>query len=152
MTKSLDYAIRLLARREHSAYELTDKMKKKGYSQEEIKETLLECERLGLQSDLRFAEMVCRTRENQGYGPLKINYELQAKQIDQELIDATLNQEHEHWVACALQVWHKKYSNLQGVSFDELQKRQRFLYHRGFSTAVIQDLMRHAELAREIKG
>lgn len=137
MTKAFDCALRLLTRREHGAQELADKLVQKGYEAAEIKEAIKECQRLGLQSDLRFVESFCRSRIRQGLGPLKISQELQAKQIDKVLIEQAIAEEHDNWLSYALAVWQKKYKNQIELSFVELQKRQRFLLYRGFSTDII---------------
>ena len=137
MTKALDSAMRLLGRREHSAKELAGKLAQKGYEAVEISELLIKCQQLGLQSDARFAESLCRVRIRQGYGPLKISQELQAKQVDPDLIKEVLEQERDNWYDYALAVWHRKYKDTVSLSYLELQKRQRFLLYRGFSTDVI---------------
>src|SRR5690606_19883156 len=99
MTKALHTALRLLQRRDHGAAELLMKLQQKGASILEAEEALLECQRLGYQSDARFAEAFCRARVNQGYGPLRIKQELQAKQIDLTLIEEALATEEEQWLS-----------------------------------------------------
>ncbi|ARG99679.1 recombination regulator RecX [Legionella micdadei] len=137
MASAFDCAMRLLSRREHSARELITKLAQRGYSSEEVSEAIAKCQRLGLQSDARFVETLCHTRIRQGCGPLKISQELQAKHIDRELINNALEQEQENWVTYALAVWHKKFRDQGDISFEELQKRQRFLLYRGFSADII---------------
>lgn len=73
MNKALDCAVRLLARREHGARELAEKLAQKGYNSSDIDEAIARCQSLGLQSDVRFAESRCRLRIRQGCGPLKIH-------------------------------------------------------------------------------
>ncbi|MBA2711454.1 MAG: recombination regulator RecX [Tatlockia sp.] len=146
MTKAFDCALRLLARREHGAQELANKLSIKGYEADEISNSINECQRLGLQSDARFVESFCRSRIRQGLGPLKISQELQAKQIDRTLIENVLADEQGNWLSHALAVWHKKYKNDADIPFTELQKRQRFLQYRGFSTDII------ANVVAEVSG
>jgi regulatory protein len=145
MSSAIDCAMRLLARREHGAHELAGKLAQRGYQAAEIAELIKECQRLGLQSDLRFVESFCRYRIRQGYGPLKIRQELQARQIERDLIETVLKEEQDNWLSYALAVWHKKYKEQADIPFAELQKRQRFLLYRGFSTEIIANLM--AELS-----
>lgn len=142
MTKAFDCAMRLLARREHGARELADKLVQKGYNRQESNEAIAECQRLGFQSDLRFVEAVCHVRIRQGCGPLKISQELQAKHLDPELVNEILAREEDNWLTHALAVWHKKYKKQDQVSFAELQKQQRFLLYRGFPTDVITRVMK----------
>ncbi|MFA5959731.1 MAG: recombination regulator RecX [Tatlockia sp.] len=146
MTKAFDCAMRLLCRREHGAFELADKLRQRGYSSEEISEALANSQRLDLQSDTRFAESFCRSRIQQGFGPLKITQELQAKKIDRSLIQTVLAKEQAHWLDYALAVWQKKFKEETAPSYVELQKRQRFLLYRGFPTDLIAKVV--AELGR----
>lgn len=137
MTKAFDCALRLLARREHGAVELCDKLQRKGFSLAEAREALESCQRLDLQSDVRFAESFIRWRIAQGYGPLKIGQELRARGVDADLISDSLAAESGNWLTYALAVWHKKSRGLVDLSFAEIQKLQRFLLYRGFSMDVI---------------
>jgi len=129
--------MRLLVRREHGAQELISKLAKKGYLAEEIQEAIAECQRLGLQCDRRFVEMVCRARIRQGYGPLKIRKELQGLQVDRELIENVLREEQDNWLAYAMSVRNKKYKDQSDLSYAALQKQKQFLHYRGFSTDII---------------
>ena len=138
----MDSALRLLTRREHSAKELSDKLKRKGYSQDEIDETLESCQRMNLQSDQRFVENYIRYRVRQGYGPLKIGQELKTKGVDSELISKELRQEGPNWLSYALGVWEKKSKGQLDLSFQEMQKQQRFLLYRGFDMDVIAQVMK----------
>ncbi|EHL31623.1 recombination regulator RecX [Legionella drancourtii] len=137
MTKAFDSAVRLLSRREHGAIELCDKLKQKGFTAAEAKEALDNCQHLGYQNDCRFVETYCRSRIRQGYGPLKISQELSSKGIDRELIQSVLQQEDKNWLTYALEVWQKKNKGQCELSFNELQKQQRFLLYRGFGMDVI---------------
>lgn len=137
MTKAFDSALRLLCRREHGAQELVNKLAKKGYEQEDARKALERCQELDLQSDMRFAEIICRVRIRQGYGPLRISQELQSKQISQELINKVLRAESDNWLSYALAVWEKKYNNKEAATGIEMQKRQRFLLYRGFPGDII---------------
>jgi regulatory protein len=155
MTKAFDCALRLLSRREHGAQELADKLAQKGYESTEIVDSIKECQRLGLQSDLRFVESFCRARIRQGSGPLKISQELQTKHIDRTLIANALAQEQDNWLSYALAVWHKKYKDRVDIPFEELQKRQRFLLYRGFPTDIIANVvaeLRAGVVAEEVQA
>jgi regulatory protein len=137
MTKVMDSALRLLARREHSAKELSDKLKIKGFSPEEINEALESCQRANVQSDERFVESYVRYRTRQGYGPLKISQELKNKGVDADLVYKELRQEGPNWLSHALSVWEKKSKGQIELSFQEIQKQQRFLLYRGFDMDII---------------
>lgn len=137
MSKVYVSAVAMLARREHGAAELVQKLLQKGYEPAEVEEALIECQRLNLQSDLRFAENVCRARIRQGYGPERVRNELQMKQIDRELIEQVLAMEDEQWLTYALEVWRKKYKQQSDYSYADVQKQKQFLLYRGFSMQTI---------------
>lgn len=137
MTKAFESAVRLLSRREHGAMELCEKLKQKGFNRTEVQDALARCQELDLQNDQRFVENYSRSRIRQGYGPLKIQQELSTKGVDKELIHTVLQQEEENWLHYAWEVWQKKNRDQLELSFEELQKQQRFLLYRGFSMDVI---------------
>ena len=64
-------AMNLLARREHSATELLQKLKQREHAEEDILKAIEELQADNLQSDARFAESFINQRVNAGYGPSK---------------------------------------------------------------------------------
>ena len=148
MGKAFISALNSLTRREHSVLELKQKLERKGFSEQEIVEAINECQRLGYQSDDRFAEHLSRARIVQGYGPVRIKQELTSKGIHEEQIDQVLQQEaDESWLVRALQVANKKsqpfkvnHSIAKSLSWDEQQKLKRFLLYRGFPGHIIAGL------------
>ena len=142
MTKAFEGAVRLLARREHGAHELVQKLSQKKHLVHDIQEAIAECQRLGLQSDARFVESLCRTRIRQGYGPSKIRQDLKNVKIDRELIDDALRLEQENWVSYAIDVWTKKYKEQDDTSFAAIQKQKQFLLYRGFSMDTIGEVFK----------
>jgi regulatory protein len=137
MSKAFSAAVRLLARREHGAHELASKLLKKGHMESDIQLAIGDCQRLGLQSDDRFAEGFCRVRIRQGYGPLRIHQELKQLQIDSDLIEEVLRLEQDNWLSHAMAVWNKKFNEQQDVSFELIQKQKKFLLYRGFPSDLI---------------
>ncbi len=137
MHKAYSRAVALLARREHGAQELAQKLRLKGYAAADVMAALAECQRLDLQSDARFVENIVRARIRQGYGPERIRQELKSKQIEGQLIATVLAAEQEHWLECALQVWQKKYKQIGGYTYSEIQKQKQFLLYRGFTVDTI---------------
>ncbi|TAL60017.1 MAG: recombination regulator RecX [Legionella sp.] len=147
MTRAFESAMRLLVGREHGASELCTKLERKGFSPREARDAVEACQRLGLQCDNRFVEQFSRSRISQGYGPLKIMQELKNRGIDSEPIQSYLAQERDKWFDHALSVWEKKSKGQKQLSFDELQKMQRFLLYRGFSMDIITKVMKSANSA-----
>ena len=140
-TKAFDCALRLLMRREHGLHELSEKLIRKGHDRDESMDAVHECQRLGYQSDERFVESFCNVRIRQGYGPLRISQELDAKQIARELISTQLSAYEDSWEAHALAAWQKKFES-NDVCAHELQKQQRFLLYRGFPADIISKVLK----------
>lgn len=144
MNNAFTYVTGLLAKREYGEHELAEKLMHKGYAEAEIQDAILECKRLGLQSDVRFAESLCRTRIRQGYGPLRIRQELRSKQVDFECIEDALQHEKVDWFMQATQVKNKKYSDQGTITFNHLQKQKRFLLYRGFPQDIIAQVFKNS--------
>lgn len=128
---------RLLARREHSQSELEHKLLGKGFSRQAIQQQLQQFTQAGLQSDQRYAESQIRNRVAQGYGLNRIMAELREHQLDDHLINSTLQEQQIDWFVLAEQAYHKKYAATQPKNWQEKQKRMRFLQYRGFTLEQI---------------
>jgi regulatory protein len=137
MSKAYNSAVRLLARREHGAKELSNKLVSKGYSTEDIQQAVTRCQELDLQSDQRFVESFLRHRIGQGYGPLKISQELKQRGVENTLVQLALAQEEDNWLSYAMNIWQKRCKGELELSFEELQKQQRFLLYRGFGMDIV---------------
>lgn len=137
MNKVYNYALSLLAKREYSATELINKLQQKSFDYDVITLVIAKLKDLNLQSDERYAEMICNARIRQGFGPLRIKQELYAKGIDSNFVDNLLKIEQDNWLGYALSVWHKKYKQQIDYSFQEIQKQKSFLYSRGFTMDTI---------------
>lgn len=126
-------ALNLLARREHSAAELLNKLLQRKFEDVQIKEVISYCQEKDYQSDLRYAENLCRTRMNQGYGERRIRYELSQKWVDVSIIDQVLSIDPEVWQEHMQKVIAKKFKNTSPKTLLEKQKIRQFLYTRGFN-------------------
>jgi len=138
-------ALRLLARREHSARELAAKLAARGHGEGEIAEVIGELAREGLQSDARFAEAYVFQRVGRGYGPLKIREELRERGIDAELIDACLREAETDWQALLAEVRRKRFGPKVPDDFAEQARQARFLQSRGFPLSDIRRLLRDVD-------
>jgi regulatory protein len=78
-------AVGLLARREHSAYELTQKLANSDAPLDEVAQVIEQLQQAGLQSDLRFAENYVRYRSQRGNGPLRIKQELNERGVASDI-------------------------------------------------------------------
>ncbi|WP_133129535.1 recombination regulator RecX [Legionella yabuuchiae] len=145
MERAYACAVRLLARREHGAHELAQKLVQKGFASVEVNAALAECQRLGFQSDERFAESFSRNRIRQGYGPLRIEQELKQLRIDGEMIRQVLSQDEASWLFQAKMAREKRFQDLEDFSLEVIQKQKRFLLYRGFPSDVINQLFKQLE-------
>lgn len=123
-------------------------MRCKGYSTTLAAQTLEKLRSLQYANDNTFARDWVRSRaESRGYGPLRIDRELSAKGVDEQLIRDALaeifGRENESEKAKLALKRH-----FRGEKFDEpktLRRAAAFLQRRGFSEAVISGLLRHEE-------
>lgn len=137
LSSTLNTAIRLLARREHSAQELSQKLRHKGFAQEEIRDTIHICQERNYLSDERFCEQFCRMRMQQGYGPFRIEQELQSRGVEAHIIERILHECAPHWENIMLQVVQKKTQGKKNLDLQAHAKLKRFLYSRGFPAELI---------------
>ena len=126
-------AVGYLAHREHSALELSRKLEKAGFDENDINNTLLSLQQAGLQSDLRYAESYVNSRINRGYGSVRIRMELKERGVASDIITKSLQQTDVDWFALAAQVRSKRFGELKPDDFKERAKQQRFLQYRGFT-------------------
>ncbi|QDQ39585.1 regulatory protein RecX [Legionella geestiana] len=136
-------ALRWLVRREYGAEELLKRLEAKGFGARAAREALEALQEQGYQSDVRFCEMLCRTRIRQGYGPRRIAGELRMLGVSPTLISAALNDAETDWEALARAVWEKKFSAEEaGDSPDSRARQQRFLLYRGFEADMVSRLLK----------
>jgi regulatory protein len=125
-------ALAALSRREHSRLELTQKLKKAGFSNEDIEPLLEDLIKRNWLSEERFIEAFVRSRFNQNYGPLRIRYDLQQRGISGEMIANALLEYQDEWKESARSLKIRRFG--ENVSSDQKTKakQMRFLSSRGF--------------------
>ena len=89
--KCLASAKKTLAMREHSKFQLTNKLTNKGFGPDTINDVLEELIKSKFLSDERYTEEYIRYKQNSGYGSKKIIYELKSNGISAELISVNLH-------------------------------------------------------------
>jgi len=135
-----DKAIRFLAQREHSEYELAQKLARSCDDQAAIDALLIELKTNGLQSDDRFAENYIHYRQRRGYGPIHIANELRQRGITEDMVSKNMQRCDTDWIACARRAFVKKFSQGIAEEYDIRAKQMRFLYQRGFTNEQIQQV------------
>ena len=84
-------ALGLLVRREHSRKELKRKLAARGVEAEDAQAAVERMTAEGWQDDGRFAELLVRSRANNGYGPLRIRAELSTHGLDRDIVTAAMD-------------------------------------------------------------
>lgn len=126
-------AMNLLARRDHSAAELEQKLRRRFEDGEQVRGVVRQLQHDGLQSDACFAESYTRYRASRGFGAGRIRIELRQKGVDDVTAENALQQADINWQALLRQQFEKKFAACRPESLAEKAKQMRFFQHRGFS-------------------
>jgi len=130
-------AVRLLSRREHSTYEIRDKLLRRDFDEAEVEQALVELQQGDWLSDERYAEAYIRMRQQKGFGPIRIAIELNERGVKESIIDTYMYAGDENWRQTLLRQYGKKYKNSDVEDYNEKAKRIRFLQYRGFTLDMI---------------
>ncbi len=134
-------AIRMLAGREHSCFELKTKLKNKGHNAADIEPVIEQLLRDKYLNESRFTEIFIRSKINRGVGPIKIRLELQQRSVDESLIDEYLDFNQPEWFERAMEVRCKRFGENLPEEANEKAKQIRFLQHRGFTQNQIMNVI-----------
>lgn len=132
MTSARDKALSYLAKFARTERQVAEYLKRKGFSPDEISETIAYLRERSFLNDTAFAESYIQTRIRRGDGPLKIKQLLFAKGIAPADVDSLLRELYpaEAQVLCARALIRKK-PRLERL------KLMRFLASRGFPRQII---------------
>ncbi len=134
-------AIRMLAGREHSCFELKTKLKNKGHNATDIDEVIEQLVQDKYLNESRFTEIFIRSKSNRGVGPIRIRLELQQRSIDESLIDAYLDFNQPEWFERAMEVRCKRFGENLPEELNEKARQIRFLQQRGFTQKQIMSVI-----------
>ncbi|MFK8076391.1 MAG: regulatory protein RecX [Granulosicoccus sp.] len=144
-------SIRLLARRDHSIFELTQKLKKREHSDNAIDSAVQELLDANYLNEERYADLFAEQRMNQGYGPLVIRAKLSQRGIPGHLIQSAIRGLQVDWALQAEQVIHKRF-NCEDISDPDqkvVAKIARFIQARGFVPSDAVRALKNARLNLE---
>ena len=134
-------ALDLVSRREHSQYELIQKLNKRfPETMPIIEEVVKKLAINNILNDERFAEMYLNSRARKGFGPKKIEMELNFKKVDSSLIAIAIA-EYESWAENAQNELLKKFKGIKPTDYNSKMKQKQFLFNRGFSTQIIERIL-----------
>ena len=129
-----------LARREHTNKEIYEKLKNRVEDLNLLKEEITKLMDEGLIDNKRFAEQYIYSRSTKGFGPLRIEQELNKRGVDQKISQELLNsKDWSNFAKLALQ--KKKGSNIL-VDGKDILKIKSFLNYRGFNNFHIEEAFR----------
>jgi regulatory protein len=143
--KALSSALRLLGRRDHSVAELRQKLIRRDVAEDVIQTVLAECLRLSYLDDVRTARALIERFKRKGCGSYRIRHELAQRGLSgetfQDLLENSFAPAEERELA--RRTLQKKLKTLgrEPAHRKRMLRLQRFLRGRGFSDAVIADVL-----------
>ena len=145
--KTFNSALRILTGRDHSKYELTQKLEQRGFTAHDIEKAVSECERFNYINDERTSRVYIRQLILKGYGEKRIRYEMNKKGLKGERIQNILSETVAEIdeLDGAERILDKNLKRFERES--DLKKRRdkiyRFLNVRGFSQETIRKLIKN---------
>jgi regulatory protein len=145
--QAMNTAVRILANRDHSKYELEQKLRQRGFTRKVIDTVMLKCERFNYINDPRTAHVYISQLKRKCFGKRYIWMALKKKHLNGSEIENILQENYPDAdeFEKAGKLLEKKMEAFERES-DQKKRREkiyRFLYARGFSTAVVSDLIRN---------
>lgn len=128
---------RLLSRREHSQYELVQKLVAKGLNEKLCYQQLQFFIDKRIQCDKRYLEAYVRSAFLKGKGPQVIRQTLSQHNIEGVQVNEHIFVEEYDWFALAIEVRNKRFGEQAPVDYTDKQKQMRFLQYRGFEQEQI---------------
>ena len=134
-------ALDLVSRRAHSQYELIQKLNKRfPETMPIIEEVVKKLAVNNILNDERFAEMYLNSRARKGFGPKKIEMELNFKKVDSSFIAIAIA-DYESWTENAQNELLKKFKGVKPTDYNSKMKQKQFLFNRGFSSQIIERIL-----------
>jgi regulatory protein len=127
----------LLAGRDFSRHELTERLLRRGYGAAVVDEAVGHIVQEGFLREERFAEQFVTQRAGRGHGPLRVRMGLREKGVEPETIDQALGGTETDWIQAAREARRRKFGLEPPADRRERAKQARFLQYRGFSSDQI---------------
>ena len=146
----LDYAYRLLARRDYSEQELSTKLLAKGFTEEAVTRTIFRLKEQKYLNDPRLAADQIERLNAQGFGPEGIKAKLSQKGFSSETIEhaLTVNEEVDSRTS-ARQLLASRFS-ADALKQPQIYARAfRLLLRRGYSQDVVESVLGNAPTETE---
>lgn len=143
-------ALRYLSMREHSRFELVQKLTPFEEVPGELAVALDDLEVKGFISDQRAAESVVRRRGSR-LGTSRVLHELRAKGLDAETVQAATVELKTTELIRAQEVWRKKFG-MPPADAAARMKQMRFLAGRGFAGEVVGRVVPRVEANKDFSA
>ena len=145
--QAMNTAVRILANRDHSKYELKQKLRQRGFTRKVIDTVMLKCERFNYINDSRTARVYISQLKRKCFGKRYIRMALKKKRLNGTAIENILQENYSDAdeLEKAGKLLEKKMEAFEREA-DQKKRREkmyRFLYARGFKTEIIIDLIRN---------
>jgi regulatory protein len=138
-------ALGLLVRREHSRKELGRKLAARGVEPDEAAAAIDKLSEAGWQDDVRFAELLVRSRAASGHGPVRIRAELRTHGLDSEAIAAALDGFDGDWNAIARDLVRRRFDAKALATLAGQRKAADLLLRRGFAMEQVRSALGGAD-------
>lgn len=132
---TLQRAIGLLTRREHSRKELARKLLTRGMDPGEVDAAVVKLAEAGWQDDDRFAAGLVRFRASRGYGPLHIRAELATHDLHPVIRDKAFDAFEDDWLELARDLVHRRFAQIEEPRLRD-RKALELLLRRGFPSDI----------------
>lgn len=133
--------MQLLVRREHSVRELAHKLRQRGHAAQVIGPVLEALVAEDYLNEVRYAEVIARTRAAAGYGPRRLRAELASQGLDEAAIEAGIAAAEVDWEAVLDRLLARRYPGPVSSPAERL-RRQRYLLNRGFPADAVHRRLR----------
>ncbi|MCK4592823.1 regulatory protein RecX [Candidatus Parcubacteria bacterium] len=140
--EALQFAMKLIGLRKRSVFEITERLKKKKFEENVIKEVLNELNRYGYLNDEQFAESYINDRMNfRPCGRFLIKKELSEKRIAENIIERKIEEliSEEKEIESAKKLAEKKLKTISNETDKSKinQKIKSYLQSKGYSFDII---------------
>lgn len=139
--EALTTALRYLSTRPRSAFEVRERLSRKGFSPAEIEKAVGSLTLAGYLDDAKFSRMLSESRlRHKNWGLLKIRSELKIKGVSADIIEGVLGADARETEATsardALAKWARKNRLKPPIDRVAAGRAFRFMQSRGFSSGV----------------
>ena len=135
-------ALRLLSRRDYPRAEFIKKLGKAEFEKSEIEAAADWCHAQGFLNETRFAESTSR-RLGAKYGVQRVAHTLRQKGVAEEQVSEIISTLKDSEQDRASALWTRKFGKI-AESGEEKSKQIRYLQSRGFSFAIIKQVIARA--------